>query len=119
MCNLECDHCFVYSSPNTKETFTLTKIQIALEEATKLGTVKWIYFEGGEPFLFYPLMIEGVKIARSMGFKIGVVTNGYFGASEEDAKIWLKPLLEAGISDLSISDDSFHNAEEVNPAKLF
>lgn len=91
---------------------------MALEEASKIGTVKWIYFEGGEPFLFYPLMIEGVKIARSMGFKVGVVTNGYFGISEEDAKIWLKPLLEAGISDLSISDDSFHNDEEVNPAKL-
>ncbi len=118
MCNLECDHCFVYSSPKAKGTFTLKGIRMALEEASKIGTVKWIYFEGGEPFLFYPLMIEGVKIARSMGFKVGVVTNGYFGISEEDAKIWLKPLLEAGISDLSISDDSFHNDEEVNPAKL-
>ncbi len=118
MCNLKCDHCFVYSAPDAKGTFTLSQIRMALDEATKIGTIKWIYFEGGEPFLFYPLMIEGIKIARKIGFKVGIVTNAYFAVSEEDAELWLKPLLELGISDLSISDDSFHYEDEKdNPAK--
>jgi len=118
MCNLECDHCFVYSGPNSKGTFTLNQIRKVLDEATKIGTIKWIYFEGGEPFLFYPVMLEGIKIANSMGFKIGVVTNAYYATSEEDAELWLRPLCELGISDLSISDDSFHYEEEKdNPAK--
>jgi len=112
MCNLECDHCFVYSGPNAKGTFTLSQIRQVLDEATKIGTIKWIYFEGGEPFLFYPLMIEGIKIARKMGFKVGIVTNAYFAISEEDAGLWLKPLLELGISDLGISDDSLHYEDE-------
>ncbi|MCD4844055.1 MAG: hypothetical protein K8R25_06155 [Methanosarcinales archaeon] len=85
---------------------------MALDEATKIGTIKWVYFEGGEPFLFYPLMLEGIKIARSMGFKVGVVTNAYYATSEEDAELWLTPLCKLGISDLSISDDSFHYEEE-------
>ena len=112
MCNLKCDHCFVYSGPDAKGTFTLGQIRMALDEATKIGTIKWVYFEGGEPFLFYPLMLEGIKIARSMGFKVGVVTNAYYATSEEDAELWLTPLCKLGISDLSISDDSFHYEEE-------
>ena len=37
---------------------------------------------------------------------------------EEDVEIWLKPFCELGISDLSISDDSFHYEEEKdNPDK--
>lgn len=112
MCNLKCDHCFVYSGPDAKGTFTLGQMRMAFDEATKIGTIKWIYFEGGEPFLFYPLMLEGIKIARSMGFKVGVVTNAYYATSEEDAELWLTPLCKLGISDLSISDDSFHYEEE-------
>lgn len=118
MCNLECDHCFVYSGPNAKGTFTLSQIRKVLDEAIKIGTINWIYFEGGEPFLFYPLMLEGIKIARSMGFAVGVVTNAYYAISEEDAELWLSPLCKLEISGLSISDDSFHYEEEKNnPAK--
>lgn len=118
MCNLECDHCFVYSGPKARGTFTIKQIRNVIDELTKIDTAEWVYFEGGEPFLFYPLMLEGIRIARSKGFKVGVVTNSYFATTEEDAEIWLKPLIELKISDLSISDDPFHHGEETeNSAK--
>jgi MoaA/NifB/PqqE/SkfB family radical SAM enzyme len=118
-CTLECDHCFVYGSPDAKGTFTLNNLKKTFNEIIKIGTIEWIYYEGGEPFLFYPLMIEGIKLASELGFKVGVVTNAYFANSEEDAILWLKPLRELGISDLSISNDSFHFEEEKNnPAQL-
>ena len=118
MCNFECDHCFVYSGPSAQGTFTIRQIQSALEEAAKIGTVEWIYFEGGEPCLFYPLMIEGVRRARQMRFQVGVVTNAYFATSEEDARLWLQPLADLGIADLSISDDAFHYGDvDDNPPK--
>ena len=118
MCNFECDHCFLYSGPSAQGTFTIRQIRSALEEAGKIGTVEWIYFEGGEPCLFYPLMIEGVHRARQMGFQVGVVTNAYFATSEEDARLWLQPLADLGIADLSISDDTFHYGDvEDNPPK--
>jgi len=37
------------------------------------------------------------------------VTNGYWATSVEDAKLWLKPILELGVSDLTISDDDLHH----------
>jgi len=93
-------------------TFTLKQVQQVLDEAVKIGTIESIYFEGGEAFLYYPIMIEGIKLAKERGFKTGIVTNGYWATSVEDAEIWLKPIQEIGISDISLSDDSFHYGEE-------
>ncbi len=119
MCNLECAHCFTYSGPYAKGTFTLDQIHKVLKEACKVETIDTIYFEGGEPFLFYPLMLEGIKLARSMNFNAGIVTNGYFATSMENAELWLKPLKELGLFKLSISNDLYHyENQEENPAKL-
>ncbi len=117
-CNLECDHCFLYSSPSAKGTMTLPQIRCVLDEAQKIGSVEWIYFEGGEPFLFYPSMLEGVRIASAMGFKVGLVTNAYGAVSEEDAELWFRPLADLGVAYISISDDLFHYGEGDSPAKI-
>lgn len=118
-CNYECDHCFLYCSPNSKGTFTLAQIKQVLDEAIKVGTIEWVYFEGGEPFLFYPIMLEGLKLANEIGFKTGIVTNSYWATSVEDAEIWLKPISELGISDFSVSNDTFHyGIEAQNLSKI-
>lgn len=108
MCNYECDHCFLFCSPDSKGTFTLKQINQVLDEAVKIKTVKWIYWEGGEPFLFYPLMLESMKLAKERGFKNGIVTNSYWATDTNDAKLWLKPISELAIADFSVSDDTFH-----------
>lgn len=117
MCNSECDHCFVFSGPRSRGTFTLEQLRRLLDEATRLNTVEWIYFEGGEPFLFYPIMVEGIKMARERGFKVGIVTNSYFATDPEDIEVWLQPLAELGIDDFRISNDFYHFEDAVeNPA---
>ncbi|TFG00857.1 MAG: 4Fe-4S cluster-binding domain-containing protein [Promethearchaeota archaeon] len=112
-CNFECEHCFLNCSPKSEGTFTFSQIKKVLDEAPKIKSIKWIYFEGGEPFLYYPLMLEGIKLAKDKGFKVGVVTNFYWAKSIEDAEIWLKALADLGINDFSISDDYFHYEEKV------
>ena len=117
-CDSECDHCFLYCSPRAKGTFTLDQIKKVFDELTKIETIEWVYFEGGEPFLFYPLMHEGIRIANNMEFKTGIVTNAYWATSEGDAVLWLKPLHDLGVSDISISDDEFHSEDkETSPAR--
>ena len=97
---------------------TIKQIQNVLDESEKIGTIQEVYFEGGEPFLFYPLMVEGIRLARKMGFNAGIVSNGYWSTSIEDAKLWLEPLSKLDISDLSVSDDNLHYTdEEDNEAK--
>ena len=100
-CNFECDHCFLYSSPKSQGTFTISQVVKVLDEAQKIGTVEWIFYEGGEPFLYFPLLNESIKRASLKGFKVGVVTNAYGAISEQDAELWLRPLAESGVSFLS------------------
>lgn len=118
-CLFECDHCFLYCSPSMEGTFTLQKLRKTYDEIEKIESVEWIYFEGGESFLFYPLLLEGVRMARELGLNVGIVTNAYWATSVEDAVLWLEPLNRLGIADLSVSDDLFHSGdEEENSAKL-
>ncbi len=107
-CTDECDHCFVWGSPQAKGTMSLAQIREVLRQASDLGTVEMVYFEGGEPFLFYPIMLQGLREAADLGFKRGIVTNNYWATSVEDAVEWLRSVAEIGIDDLSLSSDLFH-----------
>jgi len=114
-CTYECDHCFVWSSPRAGGTISLELMTKVLDQAVDLGTVTDVYFEGGEPFLFYPLMVEGIRLARVRGFSTGVVTNCYWATAVPDAELWLKPLAELGVADLSVSSDAFHSGDDEDP----
>ncbi len=109
-CNYECDHCFVWGSPRRRGTMTLSMIRRIYEEGKKLGTVESIYIEGGEPFLYYPILVRAAHLAHEMDYRVGIVSNRYWATAEEDALEWLQPL--AGVVDcLSVSADGFHGDE--------
>ncbi len=109
-CTFECDHCFVFGSPWQTGTMTIELVRKVLRQAEEAGSVEWIYFEGGEPFLYYSMMVAGIDAAIASGFKVGIVTNTYWATSEEDARIWLDPLV-GKVQDLTISSDLFHFTE--------
>jgi len=112
-CNFECDHCFVWGGPRQEGVLTLSQIREILRQAQALGTVESIYFEGGEPFLYYPILVEAVKEAVRLGFSAGIVTNGYWAVEPADARAWLEPF--AGlIDDLTVSSDLFHYDEKLS-----
>ncbi|MDP8240581.1 MAG: radical SAM protein [Candidatus Hatepunaea meridiana] len=110
-CTNECDHCFLYCSPGLSGTFSISQVEQALNEAQKIGTVTQIYYEGGEPFLYYPLLLAGVRAAHERGFEVGIVTNSYWAVNPTDAEMWLKSLIDAGLTDLSVSDDPLHSCD--------
>ncbi len=112
-CTFECDHCFVWGSPFQSGTMTIETIRSILNQAKETGSIQWIYFEGGEPFLYFQVMLAGINQALELGFRVGIVTNSYWATSEEDAYLWLNPL--AGkVDDLSISSDLFHFSEKIS-----
>lgn len=105
-CTYECDHCFVWGSPWQKGTLTLEQVEDILHQAKDAG-VKSIYFEGGEPFLYYAILKKGIHLAADMGFSVGIVSNSYWATSVADATEWLRPLV-GRVSDLSVSSDLYH-----------
>jgi len=108
-CTFECDHCFVWGGPLQTGTMTLDTVEHILDEAETLGTIEWIYFEGGEAFLYYAILKTGVLRAKERGFKVGIVTNAYWANSENDALEWLRPIA-GSLDDLSISSDGYHGS---------
>ncbi|HSP34150.1 MAG TPA: radical SAM protein [Thermoanaerobaculia bacterium] len=52
LCNIECTHCFISSSPtnNSHAMLTLAGVERRLAEAREIG-VREYYFTGGEPFM--------------------------------------------------------------------
>ena len=119
-CGLECDHCFVWGSPKAQGAFTLERIRRILTEAKKLGTVNFVSAEGGEPFLYYPILVHLVREATSLGFHVEVLSNCYWANSVEDAVEWLLPIAKAESVEFSFSSDLYHGetweTEEVRNA---
>ena len=115
-CTHECDHCFVWGSPQQQGTMSVRQIETILKQARDLRTVDWIYFEGGEPFLYYPVLVRGAEEASLLGFRVGIVSNAYWATSVEDACEWLRPFART-VQDFSVSSDVHHEngPEECHP----
>ncbi len=105
-CTFECDHCFVWGSPRQTGVMGIDAIDVVLAQAREAG-VEWIYFEGGEPFLYYAQLVHGVRRAAEMGFEVGIVSNAYWAVSVADAVEALQPFI-GRIQDLTVSSDLFH-----------
>jgi len=105
-CTYACDHCFVWGSPRQTGTLTMEQIEDILSQAKEAGVTS-VYFEGGEPFMYYVILNKAVHMAADMGFSVGIVSNAYWASTVADATVWLSPF--AGkVSDLSVSSDLYH-----------
>ena len=110
-CTYECDHCFVWGSPWQTGTLTLGQIENILHQAKDAGVTS-IYFEGGEPFLYYAVLVQAVRKAAELGFSVGIVSNAYWANSVPDAEEWLRPFV-GRVDDLTVSSDLFHCSESL------
>jgi MoaA/NifB/PqqE/SkfB family radical SAM enzyme len=109
-CTFECDHCFAWGSPSQKGVMTLDDIRRILQQAQETGTITSIYFEGGEPFLYYATLLDGVRMAGRMGFSVGIVSNAFWATSLEDARVTLRPF-KKWLNNISVSSDLYHYNE--------
>ncbi|MCB8967844.1 MAG: radical SAM protein [Chloroflexota bacterium] len=114
-CNYECDHCFVWGSPQQSGVFTLEQLEEVFQQALAAGYIDEFYFEGGESFVYYPVLVKAVTRAHNLGFATSVVTNGYWATNKDDARTWLECLVHAGLDRLEISCDPFHGETAVSP----
>ncbi|WP_434133796.1 radical SAM protein [Sporomusa sphaeroides] len=112
-CTFECDHCFVWGSPRQSGTLSRKQLREILRQAEAVRSIEWIYFEGGEPFLFYPVLLNAVREFSAAGFRIGIVTNGYWATSLEVAMELLRPF-DGLLSNLSLSSDLYHYDEAIS-----
>ena len=111
-CLYECDHCFLHCGPGQPGTFTVYELDGIVEQASTLEGLEAIYFEGGEPMLYYPLLLRGVQMATRAGLRTGIVTCGYYATTPQDGRLFLEPLREAGLGTVDVSLDELHGSGE-------
>jgi MoaA/NifB/PqqE/SkfB family radical SAM enzyme len=105
-CTRECEHCFVWGGPRQRGVLSVEQIEQILHQAKEAG-VESVYFEGGEPFIYYDVLVQGVQMAAEMGFSVGTVSNAYWAASVAKAVENLQPFAGC-LSDLTVSSDLYH-----------
>ncbi len=110
-CTRACPHCFVWGGPGQRATMAVEDLRAWIGEAADAG-LSSCAFEGGEPFLYHPTLLEGVKEAKRRGLTAGVVTNGYWAVSDDTARTALEPLARAGLGSMMISTDDYHGGAE-------
>ncbi len=111
-CIYACDHCFVFGGPEAEGTLTLAQLRDAIDQTADVPAIDTVYFEGGEPTLYWPVVLEAARYARARGLDVGIVTNCHWAESVEDAKVWLAPLVELGIADLSLSSYAYFTEDD-------
>jgi hypothetical protein len=111
-CIYQCDHCFLHCGPLQPGTFTMYELDGILEQAAALEGLGTVYFEGGEPMLYYPLLLHGIRRATELGLGTGIVTCGYYATSQQDGRLWIEPLKEAGLTLIDVSLDELHGSDE-------
>jgi hypothetical protein len=115
-CTYACDHCFVWGSPDADQTMTLAQLTGVMDQAAACGVTD-VYFEGGEPTLAYPIVLAAAAHARELGLGFGMVSNCFWATTREDARVWLEPFVDLGISDLSLSSYAYF-VEDADEGRL-
>ena len=109
LCNIECTHCFISSSPHNHahEMMSLDDVKTRLGEARELG-VREYYFTGGEPFMNRE-MLAILEVTLRQG-PATVLTNGMLLRPEVCAR--LRELFDASeySLDIRVSLDGFDAA---------
>lgn len=113
-CPLKCDHCChpveEYGAVKMKPEQAIAWIR----QAAQIETCGLVVFTGGEPFL-YPRDLEQILDAtRDTGLGFRIVTAAHWAESPEVARARLRPLVERGLTELSVSSDPSH--QEFVPA---
>ena len=111
-CIYQCDHCFLHCGPDQPGTMTVQEMEGLIEQAASIEGVTGIYFEGGEPMIYYPLVHIGVGRATRLGLGSSIVTCGYCATTVPDGRAWLRPLKEAGLGRVEVSIDKVHGSGE-------
>ena len=120
-CTGRCRHC---SEGDHKSCGTHIDPAVAADAVRKIASaynIKTVMTFGGEPLLYPEAVYAVMETAKELDIpKRQVITNGYFSKDEARIGNVAVRLAEAGVNDLLLSADAFHQEYiPLDPVKLF
>ncbi len=107
-CPLACAHCITESSPQVKERMRLQHARTYVQAIARFGSM--LCFTGGEPFLYHREVATLIGEAKSFGLETSIVTGAGWVRGESRTRARIAEMVEAGLNDLCISWDQYHEA---------
>jgi hypothetical protein len=116
-CASNCKHC-IYNcgSKWPKDAMSPEMLREALEVLGTWEQCPQVHFTGGEPFLYFDLLLEGTRIATELGITAYLETSGAWCTDENQTRKKFQALKEAGLKAVLVSCSPFH-AEHVPPVR--
>jgi len=107
-CQCSCRHCLYNCGPQWTDWMSLQTLEQALRAVSGWDHRFQIHFTGGEPFLRFSLLLQGVRFASELGIPCYVETNG--GWCVDGAMVLRRfvALRDAGMAAILISCSPFH-----------
>ena len=116
-CHSGCKHCLYNCGPSwEKEAMSPERLRRALEAILVWPQTPQVHLTGGEPFLHFPLLLQGARIAAELGIPAYVETSGGWCTDENEAVEQFSALRQAGLQAVLVSCSPFH-AERIPPAR--
>lgn len=109
-CSAACDMCCFGCSPQGKRTLGNDLMMDVIRQASEIEGITAVGFTGGDPFMVYDQLLACSAYAKSLGLRITVNTNGFWGKNERKAREMVRELKEAGVEEFSFSADRYHQA---------
>lgn len=109
-CLLTCDHCGANSHPHGEHGPSTKWLCEFIESISLTNSVDSVMLTGGEPFLRYRDVLQVTDKGRRENIKCEVVSNGFWGANKKVAYKYINELAEAGLHQLTLSVDKFHQS---------
>lgn len=107
-CTARCRDCPVVHEGNPPHSLSADEMIQIIEDILHFGFLQLVVFTGGEPFLIGDDLNKVVKYAANHGVLTRIVTNAYWATTKEKAVEILTDLKMAGLTELNISCDDFH-----------
>lgn len=106
-CNVRCEHCVATQDTPVSRTMEQAQAKAVIGELAQAG-VGGISFSAGEPFLYFPEMVELVKLCGHHGIYSRIVTNSFWAKSSEAADRLVVELQGNGLCQLRLSYSRWH-----------
>jgi len=107
-CNAECKHCIYQSSPRQDALIRLEDVRRDLINLKSNWPVGTVCFSGGEPLLYFELLTNLVREVKAQDITCAILTNAFWGENQSIARKYVGGLKDAGLDQMHISVDAFH-----------
>lgn len=107
-CTAACDMCCFGCTPRGKQRLETDLIKDVLRQAADIKKLDAVGFTGGEALIYFDQVLECSAYAHSLGLRVTLNSNGFWGNNEARGREMVRALKQAGVEQISFSADRFH-----------